>query len=128
VIVDSSVILAIASREVGFRELLEKLAAAPSAGIGVPTLVESGIVLKARLAIEPVPFLDRFLRDFDVVPIPFVDEHWREALRAFTRFGRGRHRAALNFGDCLTYAVAHVARQPLLSTGDDFPRTDLELA
>ncbi len=127
-IVDSSAVLAIASREPGFQGLVAKLSSAGTAGIGAPTLVECGIVLRARLALNPVTFLDRFLRDFEVTPIPFAEDHWREALRAFTRFGRGRHRAALNFGDCLTYAVARVGRQPLLCTGDDFRRTDLPIA
>ena len=46
---------------------------------------------------------------------------------AFVRYGKGRHRARLNFGECLTYATAAVARQPLLALGDDFAQTDLEL-
>jgi ribonuclease VapC len=50
------------------------------------------------------------------------------ALDAFSRFGKGRHPAALNFGDCMTYAIAEVARRPLLCVGEDFAQTDLELA
>ncbi|MEO8502196.1 MAG: type II toxin-antitoxin system VapC family toxin, partial [Vicinamibacteria bacterium] len=53
---------------------------------------------------------------------------WRTAADAYGRFGKGRHRAALNFGDCLTYAVAKLSSQPLLATGNDFARTDLILA
>lgn len=52
-------------------------------------------------------------------------EHYRLAATAFARFGKGRHPAALNFGDCLTYAVAKAANVPLLFQGNDFSRTDL---
>ena len=58
----------------------------------------------------------------------FDEGHAIAALDAYSRFGKGRHRAALNFGDCCTYAVASVAGEPLLCTGDDFARTDLVLA
>jgi ribonuclease VapC len=64
-------------------------------------------------------------RPFEV--ISFGDAHWRSAQVAFTRFGKGRHAAALNFGDCLTYATAFVAGEPLLCIGDDFAQTDLPL-
>jgi ribonuclease VapC len=60
--------------------------------------------------------------------IPFGEDHWQEALTAFDRFGKGRHPADLNYGDCLTFATARVARQPLLAVGNDFPLTDLNLA
>ena len=60
--------------------------------------------------------------------IPFGEVHWPIAITAYTRFGKGRHTANLNFGDCLTYAVAHFAGEPLLFTGDDFSRTDLPAA
>ena len=60
--------------------------------------------------------------------IPFGPDHWREAVSAYARFGKGRHRARLNFGDCLSYAVAMLADQPLLCTGSDFSKTDVTLA
>lgn len=66
-----------------------------------------------------------FLRAFDVAQIPFDEPHWRAALDAQRRYGRGRHPAALNFGDCLSYAVAKVTGRPLLFAGDDFSRTDI---
>jgi len=60
--------------------------------------------------------------------VPFSEEHAREAAEAFARFGKGRHRAALNFGGCMSYAMAKLAGQPLLCTGADFAKTDLKLA
>ena len=68
-----------------------------------------------------------FIAEFRVVSIPFGADHWREAVAAYSRFGRGRSPAALNFGDCLSYAVARLSGEPLLCVGDDFTRTDLPL-
>ena len=127
-ILDTSAIVAIVMREPGHEALVAKLRAAGILGIGTPTLTETGMVLSARLGVEPQALLDRFLRDFGVVPVPFGELHWREALDAFRRFGKGRHPAALNFGDCLSYAAAKVANHPLLFVGNDFARTDIEIA
>ena len=127
-ILDTSVVVAIALREPGYEELVAKLRSAETLGIGTPTLTEAGMVLSARLGIEPQALLDRFLRDFGVMPVAFGDLHWREALEAFRRFGKGRHPAALNFGDCLSYAMARLAGHPLLFVGEDFSRTDIETA
>jgi ribonuclease VapC len=128
VILDSSAIIAVVCREPGFEEVLRKLDAAPSLGIGTPTLVESATVLEARLRLDGRAILERLLQDFRVTSVSFGDEHWREATRAFRLFGRGRHPASLNFGDCLTYAVARLADRPLLCVGNDFEETDLAIA
>jgi len=128
VILDSSVVVAITLREPGYQELVSKLQSAETIGIGTPTLTEAGIVLSSRLGVEPQGLLDRFLRDFGVLPVAFGEQHWREALEAYRRFGKGRHPAALNFGDCLSYAAARLAGHPLLFVGEDFPRTDIEAA
>jgi ribonuclease VapC len=68
------------------------------------------------------------LQKFEIVTVPFGEDHWREAVEAYGIFGRGLHAASLNFGDCLTYAVAKLAGQPLLFIGRDFSKTDLEIA
>jgi len=128
VIIDSSAIIAIARREPGHDKLLATLAQATRRGVGCPTLVESGIVLRARLRIDPTAFIDRLLRDFEFEVIPFGELHWREALNAYARFGKGRHPAALNYGDCMSYAVARVSGEPLLCVGNDFGKTGLPLA
>lgn len=127
-ILDTSVVVAIALREPGYEQLIEKLRSADVLGIGTPSLAEAGIVVSSRLGVEPQALLDRFLRDFGVVPVVFGEQHWREALDAFRRFGKGRHPAALNFGDCLSYAAARVAGHPLLFVGDHFSRTDIKAA
>ena len=127
-ILDSSVIVAIAWREPGYENLVAKLRFADTLGVGAPTLTEAGMILSGRLGVEPQALLDRFLRDFGVVPVVFGEQHWREALDAFRRFGKGRHPAGLNFGDCLSYAVAKLTDHPLLFVGDDFSQTDIEVA
>lgn len=127
-ILDSSAVVAVVQREPGYEALLEKLVAAEAVAIGAPTVAETAIVLTARLGPAGRDILHRILDDWDVAIVPFGEDHWREAADAYARYGRGHHRAALNFGDCLSYAVAKLADQPLLATGADFARTDLELA
>jgi ribonuclease VapC len=128
VILDGSAILAVLLQEPGHEELTAKLAAAQMIAVGAPTLAETGIVLSSRLGGEASVLLARFLDELRVTTVPFTEPHWREALDAFLRFGKGRHQAALNLGDCLTYATAKVAGLPLLFVGDDFDRTDIERA
>lgn len=127
-IVAASALVAVGFGEPGHDELVTKLASSPSTGIGTPTLAELGVVLSARLDVHPRGIIRGLLDDFDIAEVPFGEEHWREAIDAHRRFGRGRHEAKLNFGDCLTYAVARLANEPLLFVGDDFAVTDLEAA
>jgi len=126
-IIDSSVVVALFLREPDWQGLIECIANTAAVGIGTPTLVETGIVLSARLNRDARPLLARFIQEFEIQPITFGEAHWQEAVRAFGHFGKGRHPAALNFGDCMTYATARLARQPLLFVGDDFSKTDLEI-
>jgi ribonuclease VapC len=128
VILDTSAIVAIAAEEPGCLDLIDKIDAAGVVAIGAPTLTEAALVLRSRLAAEPRAFLERFLSDWSASVVPFGDEHWKTAVEAHARFGRGRHKAALNFGDCLSYATAKLADMPLLCTGSDFAKTDLTLA
>lgn len=126
-IVDASAILAVFLKEPGHGALLEVLTGADALGIGSPTLAETGIVLESRFGEPGAGWLRQFIEEFGLAVIPFGELHAREAIAAYARFGKGRHEAGLNFGDCLTYAVARLAGQPLLCVGTDFPRTDLDL-
>ena len=127
-ILDSSALVAIIFQEPGYEILLKKLADAETIGIGTPTLVESGLVLSARLNQDARGLLARFLEEANVTTIPFTEAHFGTAVGACLKYGKGRHPAALNFGDCLAYATARLAGMPLLYVGDDFPQTDLRLA
>ena len=124
-IVDSSALLAIVFREPGFEEILDRVMAADAVAVGAPTLAETGIVLTARLDEDAHGMLERLLDELGIQEIPFGEIHWREAVDAYRRFGKGRHEARLNFGDCMTYAVASLAAEPLLFVGEDFRQTDL---
>jgi len=128
VIVDSSALLAVIFREEGFEPVLERLLADPAPAAGSPTLAETGIVLAARAGDPSRGILERLLDETGIQEIPFGEIHWREAVAAWRRFGKGRHPAGLNFGDCMTYAVASLAGEPLLFVGEDFRKTDVEAA
>lgn len=124
-IVDSSAVVAIFCREPEHEDLVRLLGASVHPGIGTPTLVETGIVLAARLGKDPRALLARFLEEFGLGEIPLGQPHWREAVGAYRRFGKGRHPANLNFGDCMAYATARLADRPLLFVGEDFRKTDI---
>ncbi len=127
-ILDTSALIAVVFKEPECETVLEKLASAETILIGAPTLAEAGIVMRARLGMKSAGILERFLREFMVVTIPFGEEHWREAVKAYGIYGRGQHPAGLNFGDCMTYAAARLAGYPLLCVGEDFPKTGLQIA
>jgi ribonuclease VapC len=128
VILDSSAIVAIALDEPERADFLTKIDGADLVAVAGPTLVEAGIVLSARTGKDAHAILDALVTAADVIVVEFGADHWHEALGAWTRFGRGQHPACLNFGDCIAYATALIADQPLLAKGDDFPLTDLDLA
>jgi ribonuclease VapC len=128
VILDSSALLAIALDEPDRAALLAKIDAAGTVAIGAPTLVETGIVLSSRLGDDAGDLLKALVETADAVVVEFGPRHWQAAITAWWRFGKGRHPAGLNFGDCLAYATAIVAGEPLLAKGDDFPKTDVPLA
>lgn len=127
-ILDTSAILAVFFREPEADEFLHRIGAAPIVASGAPTLAETAIVLAARLGVEGPRQLARLVERVSLVVISFEPAHWQVATDAWLRFGRGRHPAALNFGDCLAYATARLAGLPLLCKGDDFSKTDLALA
>lgn len=127
-ILDSSALVAITLDEPERPDLLAKLTTADVIAVGAPTLVETGIVLSARTGTDATDMLTELLAAADAVVVDFGPEHWTEAVSAWWRFGKGRHPANLNLGDCLAYATARVAGLPLLAKGDDFPKTDIELA
>jgi ribonuclease VapC len=127
-ILDSSAIVAIFVQENGYEKLGNKVIAAGEVGVGAPTLVECTIVLTARTGVDSRGVLARFLEEGNISVIPFTQRHYGLAVGAWIRYGKGRHPANLNFGDCMAYAIARLAGMPLLCVGNDFPQTDLALA
>jgi ribonuclease VapC len=126
-ILDTSAIVAVILGQAESPALARTLLANAPSAAGAPTLAEAAIVLQARLGPQGLADLRGFLVEFDVHSIPFGDEHWRQAGVAFAKFGKGRHPAGLNYGDCLTYAIAKLSGSPLLCVGGDFAQTDLTL-
>lgn len=127
-ILDSSALVAIALDEPERATFVAKINAADRVAVGAPTLVEAGVVLSSRIGRDATDVLVDLVVAADAVVVEFGATHWREAVSAWWRFGRSRHPASLNFGDCLAYAAARVAGEPLLAKGVDFPQTDVELA
>jgi ribonuclease VapC len=127
-ILDSSAVIAILLEERGFDRLLDRADTARNVSIGAPTLLETKIALSRKQTGDASLRLDDFLERSRVRIVSFTAEHLTAAFGAFERFGKGRHPAKLNFGDCMSYAIARVSRQPLLYTGDDFSKTDIEAA
>lgn len=124
-VVDTSAMIAILLNE----PLSEKLVAAVEADrtrlISAATVVETSLVILGRFGQVGDPHLDRLLRGIGAEVVPVGDEQVVLARDAALRFGRGRHPAALNFGDCFSYALAVARGEPLLFVGDDFAKTDV---
>lgn len=127
-ILDSSAVVALFLKEPGHEELRHKLVEAGVVVISAATLVETAIVLSSRMKKDARGSLARFIEENQVIVTPFTEGHYSLAVSAWLKYGKGRHPAALNFGDCISYATAKAAEMPLLCVGDDFPRTDLTLA
>lgn len=127
-ILDSSAVVAVVFREHGYEELDEKMRQAEILAIGAPTLVETGMVLIGKYGNAAKTTITRFQESLEIVVIPFGVNHFEAAAEAFSRFGKGRHPAGLNCGDCMAYATARVADRPLLYVGNDFAQTDIEAA
>lgn len=127
-ILDSSAIVSLICREPGHAQLIDKIAATKQLLVGAPTLAETELVLTIKLGYDAGALVEQFLAETQTLVLPFSREHVSVFLEAFLRYGKGRHPARLNMGDCFTYATAKIARRPVLFVGDDFSKTDLTAA
>lgn len=125
-VIDTSALLAILQDEPERRRFNEALEAAESRAMSTATFVESSIVTEARYGAEGLRDLDLFIAKAQIEIVPVDLEQAYTARLAFSRFGRGRHPAALNYGDCFSYALAKALGTPLLYKGGDFAATDIE--
>lgn len=123
--VDTSALIAILFAEPGYLELVDAILEADVVRVGAPTLVEAGMVLAGRRGTPAGPELEALVRELGITVVPFGEAEWLRALDASNRYGRGRHAAGLNFGDCLAYATASTAADSLLFVGTDFRKTDI---
>ena len=124
-VIDTSALLAILQDEPERRSFNEAIEAAESRVMSVANYVEVSIVVEARHGAEGLRELDRFVDRAGIELVGVDVGQGKIARDAFSRFGKGRHPAALNFGDCFAYALARILAQPLLFKGDDFAKTDL---
>ena len=127
VVLDTSAVVAILQGEQGNAALVERLATASPRLLSTAARVELGIVFEARFGAAGRDLVDRFLRDAAVELVDVTAETAERAMSAWRRFGKGRHPAGLNLGDCFSYALADQSGLPLLCTGEDFAATDLEV-
>jgi ribonuclease VapC len=127
-IVDTSVIVAILLREPEADSFIDFIGVEGNCKIAAPTLLETSMVLAGRHGLAILEKLDAYLSGANVETVAFTADHAAIARQAFLRFGKGRHPAGLNYGDCISYAVAKLEAMPLLFKGNDFNQTDIESA
>ncbi len=124
--IDTSVLIAIFLEEPE-AETFKAVLAENDIVIGWPTLFETRTVLAAKRFSSPSPIITSFSEASNVTCLAFDRPHYQAAEQALQRYGKGRHPAGLNMGDCFSYAVSAAAKAPLLFKGRDFSQTDLKL-
>ena len=127
-IVDSSALLAILFNESDAETYARAITNADMCRISAANFVEVAIVVEAQTRASGSRQFDAFFRRAGIVVEPVTEEQAYIARQAYTDFGKGRHRAGLNFGDCFSYALAKATGETLLFKGDDFKRTDVSSA
>jgi ribonuclease VapC len=127
-ILDTSALVAVLYGEPEARDFVERIRAADVCRISVANHVELSMVVESQLGPNGTRQADAFLRRAGVVVEPVTIEQGDLARQAFLDFGKGRHEASLNFGDCFAYALARATGETLLSKGDEFALTDIRRA
>lgn len=127
-VIDSSALIAILRREPEEQTFRNAVKLASTRLLSASTRVETGIVALALAGEAGLEQVDALLETLRVETVPLSADHARLAIDAFRHFGKGRHPAGLNFGDCFSYALAKATGEPLLFKGDDFSRTDIKRA
>jgi ribonuclease VapC len=128
VVIDTSALVCILLGEPEAEGFAKALAEAPELAISGPTWVEASMVITARLGSGGHALLIELLARSRTGTVPCDETLARGAYDAWLQYGRGRHAASLNFGDCFSYALAKQRAEPLLFKGDDFSKTDIVAA
>jgi ribonuclease VapC len=124
-VVDTSALVAIAFREAEATAMNKAIAADPVRLVSAANALEAAMVIEGSLGKESGDDFDYWLTMSEIEIVPVDRELYVAARQAWRRFGKGRHLAALNFGDCFSYALSVVTQEPLLFKGEDFSRTDV---
>jgi ribonuclease VapC len=124
-VLDTSAVVAILLNEPERRAFDVAVAAESRRLMAAPTLVELAMVIEGRFGPAGGHRLDRWLAEAGIEIVPFTREQAELARGAFRRYGKGRHPAGLNYGDCFAYALAKATGEPLLFKGEDFRQTDV---
>lgn len=124
-VIDTSAILAVLLGEDDGIRYLDAVMAESIRHLSAVSALECAVVLTVKKGDKALSELDLFLSRAAIETVAFDQEQARLARRAFARYGKGRHPAALNFGDCCVYALAKYLEEPLLFKGADFSRTDV---
>lgn len=127
-VIDTSALVAVLFDEPERAHLVRLITADPRRLISAGTLLESSIVIEARRGEAAGRELDLLLHRLGATVVPFDDAQSTLARSAWRRYGKGRHAAALNLGDCFAYALSRLSGEPLLFTGTDFRLTDVAVA
>ncbi len=127
-IVDSSAILAILFNEPDAAAYATEIANASSCRISAANYVEAAVVVESQSPNGGGRQFDTFMRRAGITIASVTEEHALLARQAYADFGKGRHPARLNFGDCFSYALAKACREPLLFKCNDFSQTDVDVA
>lgn len=127
-VIDTSALVAILEQESDAEGFSNAIAAAETCLVSAATVVETGMVIFSRYGEPGGRLVDQLLRESAVEVVPVTEDHARLAREGFARYGKGRHRARLNFGDCFTYALAKASGHPVLFKGNDFSQTDVAIA
>jgi ribonuclease VapC len=128
IVVGSSALLAIFFDEVKKADFADLITRDAEPCIGAPNLLEASMIVEARQGQVGCRDLDELVVALGLAVVVFDQSHVDEARNAFRRFGKGRHRASLNFGDCCAYGLAKTLGLPLLFKGNDFALTDIKPA
>ena len=126
-VVDTSAILAIFLAEPERKSFLHLLTEADVRLMSAANVLETGILLETKRSEAAGREFDLFLHSADITIAPVDTDQIERARIAWRKYGKGRHRAALNFGDCFAYALAKSSGEPLLAKGNDFALTDIKL-
>lgn len=125
IVVDTSALIAILDREPDAALYAEAIAEADAPLISAATLLELHIVMLNRHGARAAQIVDRLIQDAGIQIENFTAQHLELARAAYSRYGKGRNSAGLNYGDCFSYALAKATGLPLLFKGEDFSKTDL---